>query len=874
MKKKLATPKYLQRIFCVMLCIILCGGFFLKSDIHIYAQEAVLPDNLNTEGYDIVYVIDNSRSIWTQQEIRNEAFENITNLAVGSDMRIGIVYFADHIYDTLALTSMETEEGSRKVLEFLDMKEQDEANRDTNIGNALEAAIQLFDGQNKSREKIIVLFSDGLNENYEQEESYMIDANRKTEEQAGLLKDKIDIYCVYLQKDRNDEEYLKKVVNYFSEDKSYAEERFFKVKEQEIATLSETFQEVFFAMQNNVKCAAVKLDSSGTANFYLPSLGIEQLRIYLDGDNLKGTVTPPGECGENISFQYETANFVLYKEPALKDWKIEITEGEINEIYGTIAYHAYLSATCELKKVEDSKEYELYVSFYNKSKKETAIDENAVVKTTILVSKEDGTKVEIPLEMKIVDGEVKSVPFVMSEYGQYSYEIELIYNDTFTNEEMINLHYLIQGDTYEKTPLSVYDKKGEKLIANKTENGMEFAIKEDTLFYDSDGDIVNITGFKSVNTENPVHRVWQEDGYLYFVAETVGDAEVKLQITNIEGEISEVTIQGEVIDEEVEEKKDGMKMKVILLLLLIFVLRRMSNKKKEKRVKVKAGELLECCSKLEKDMAVCEEKLNDLAGKKADLEYLLEGEDEEEGLIDIAENFDETQLKSFGEMPYLAPDFTEKKFSDHEERNSLNHAKEFAAKMREKAKTFEKKQQNVRSALKEVLQLIEEVEKENDVMLEVSHQLEKRNQDVEELIQVAAEKGDFLAELLETEIPYDLFVTNIESLPTDSGMWKAVIGGRRQQGFYRLDDVKLLSGGMFGKSVGMTDIYIYGYEGGDEKEPIKMLCFRSLNGFECRKAGDTADFVQKNELLLGKKDEYELRIQTDRDSESIRVKAQ
>ena len=61
---------------------------------------------------------------------------------------------------------METEDGCKEVLNALNMTAQDENNIDTNIGNALETAIKMYDGQDSSRQRIVVLFSDGINENF------------------------------------------------------------------------------------------------------------------------------------------------------------------------------------------------------------------------------------------------------------------------------------------------------------------------------------------------------------------------------------------------------------------------------------------------------------------------------------------------------------------------------------------------------------------------------------------------------------------------------------------------------------------------------------------------------------------------------------
>lgn len=210
--------------------------------------------NLNQTGYDVVFVIDNSRSVWKQQEYRNQAFRNITNLAIGSDIRIGVVYFADRIYKELKLTSVENEEGSKKVLDFLNMTDQDESNINTNIGTALQSAADMLDTQDSSRDRIVILFSDGVNENASSSDAYKKEADSATNEQTKRLeKMNASIYCVWIPKKNTDEETLKSIVNYYSEDNSYDKERFLTVEENNISKLSSIFVDVFYAMQNNMK---------------------------------------------------------------------------------------------------------------------------------------------------------------------------------------------------------------------------------------------------------------------------------------------------------------------------------------------------------------------------------------------------------------------------------------------------------------------------------------------------------------------------------------------------------------------------------------------------------------------------------------------
>lgn len=149
------------------------------------ALDAVEAVNVSDTGYDVVFCIDNSRSMWKQQDIRDQAVRVLANLAVGSDIRIGGVYFADHVYQRCSLTSLTGEEDTKKVMSFLNFTDKDDGNRDTNIGSALSEALKLFENQDISRKRIIVLFSDGINEDYEGTGSYTARANNMTSQAAG-----------------------------------------------------------------------------------------------------------------------------------------------------------------------------------------------------------------------------------------------------------------------------------------------------------------------------------------------------------------------------------------------------------------------------------------------------------------------------------------------------------------------------------------------------------------------------------------------------------------------------------------------------------------------------------------------------------------
>ena len=321
-----------------------------------YSDNAVLPSNINTTGYDVIIVADNSGSVWSQQAIRDQALRNIANLAVGSDIRIGGVYFGDYVSKMLSLTPMEKEEDIKTVMDFFNMTEQNENNRGTNIGEALEVASTPFENQNISRKPIIILFSDGINENSNGDENYKNLADNKTLEQVKLLQGKnIPIYCVYLQKDRNDEEYLKNLVNYFDENNSYENERFKKVTDSEIGNLSEEFAHIFYSIQNDMKYREISVDSTGKMTFYVPSLGVKKLQLYLENDsNYTVKLNSPSGSNNGVKeWTNEKSTYISVENPEIGEWTLEVYGDFKENTKGTIAYYTSLYANAEIVNSND-----------------------------------------------------------------------------------------------------------------------------------------------------------------------------------------------------------------------------------------------------------------------------------------------------------------------------------------------------------------------------------------------------------------------------------------------------------------------------------------------------------------------------------------
>ena len=851
-----------QKVLLLMMvvCFFTVSGshFAYASDTESYLESDIeYPENLNRTGYDVVYVIDNSRSVWSQQSIRNQAFKNISNLAVGSDINVGVVYFADHVYSTLGLTSMKTQEGSQKVLQFLNMTSQDNSNIDTNIGNALEAAITLLEDQDPSREKIIILFSDGINENLAGDLSYTESANEKTSEQAKKLKQMdIPIYCVYLQKERNDEEYLKGLVNYFSNEKDYTEERFEKVKEESISELSSTFADVFYAMQKNMKYRKIQLDSLGRMQFYVPSLGIKQLRVYLDGDLKEGTKLIPSTDSEHSKWTDGSAAFLVYNDPAPGEWSIEVNSSDLEDVHGTVVYYASLSAQAELINIEDEeRNYQLFIHFYDEDGLEIAVDDKAEIEVTLNYVEEDGTESVTPLEMAIDDGKVISEKFAMTSYGKYDYSVNLSYKD------FIDLNYSIGGITVEKTAPIPNNMSGREFIGEKTKEGIVFGIKESSLWSDPEGEEVFVTGVTQLNAVNPVIYE-QRDGYVYITAKKASDIEFSLKLEDTSGMVSNVTVGGRVKNQgaiRIMQIGKVFLQALIVILIVAFVLRRKQWKEKLKRYLDYFRQISSECDSI---YSFCKSKTDELNDFKETMYLYLHGKSESviPGIIEMSSGLTEEMQKIYGVSEYIC---------DGYEENIVN-AIDTIFKEIEKAKmdmvfiqsgvdVIEKNPKPVKKSVKRMEEYCKKGEEIKAWLDSLNARSKEAAEKFEQELERLGDAGNEIAEMLATEIQCKLKVQDISALAgTRGSMGVRDISGNYIQGYYGLDDIRLLGGkGSLKEQLGTLGIYVCGYE--DEETQDLGLKLQSIKKFRLKQSTEKT-YQMMTEAVLLKGNTYDLMV--------------
>ena len=845
-------------LLMMIVCIFVVSGshFAYASDTESHFESDIeYPENLNRTGYDVVYVIDNSRSVWSQQSIRNQAFKNISNLAVGSDINVGIVYFADHIYSMLGLTSMETQAESQKVLKFLNMTAQDENNIDTNIGNALEAAIKLLKDQDPSREKIIILFSDGINENLAGEASYKRNADKKTAEQALILKEMgVPIYCVYLQKSRNDEAYLKNLVNYFSDEKDYTEERFEKVEEKNISELSSTFADVFYAMQENMKYSKIELDSLGTMKFYVPSLGISELRVYLDGNLKEGTKLIPAVDSEHSKWTDGSAAFLIYEDPAPGEWSIEVSSSDLEEVHGTVVYYANLSAQAELINIEDEdRNYQLIIHFYDEDGLEIAVDDKAEIGVTLNYTGEDGTESDFPLTMLIDNGKAISEKFTMTSYGKYNYSVNLSYKD------FIDLNYSIDGITVEKTAPIPNNMSGREFIGEKTKEGIVFGIKESSLWTDPEGEEVFVTGVTQLNAVNPVSYE-QRDGYVYITAKKASDIEFSLKLEDTSGMVSNVTVGGRVKNQgaiRIMQMGKAFLLALIIILIIAFVL---LNKRQKEELKKLLADFKQISGECDSIYDFCKSKTDELNDFKETMHLYLHGQSESAipEIIEMSSELTEDMQEIYGVSEYICDGYEENIVSQIDTIfKEIEKAKMDMDFIQSGIDVIEKNPKPVKKSVKRMEEYCkkgEEIKARLDALNMGSKEAaEKFEQELERL----GDAGNTIAEMLATDIQCRLKVQDISALSgTRGSMGVRDISGNYIQGYYCLDDIQLLGGkGSLKDQLGILGIYVCGYE--DEETQNVGLKLQSTKKFSLKHNTEKA-YQMMTEATLLKENTYDL----------------
>lgn len=875
-KKSKIEMMIIAAIFSGILSIAMCVYAFVGNSV-VYANEYATeskssastksaitpPKDLKQVGYDVVYAIDNSGSVWSQQADRDQAFKNITNLAVGADIQIGGIYFANEPYSKIGLKSMENKDDSEDVLKFLNMHSsnpdenykkinaQNKANNTTNIANGLSYAKELLSASDPTRERVVVLFSDGVNEGTDatDDDSYTMAKD------LGEIHAKI--YCVYLGKNRSDVNVLKRIVNYGLEEGDtgyvdYAENRFHEVEKAQISELSSKFVKVFYDMQENMKYHEVDIDSSGSDSFFVPALGITKLRVYLQGELKDGTELVPAGKSEYDQWGEGDAVFIEYQKPAPGRWTIKVNSPNSEAVQGIVTYYVNLFSQAEVVTDEEGNN-KLIVRFSDENENEIHIDDRAEVTATVEFKGENNHEKSTPLTMSIEDGVATSALFEMKDYGNYNYSVNLKY------EDLIDLSYYIVGPTVIKHAPDTTDISGREFSAEKTSAGLVFAIKESELWSDQEEEAVTVVKVKQLNVVNPINKCDQRDGYVYITAERAGDIHFSLSLEDASGMAADVIVKGSVVDQGfIRNMKIGSIIAAIVVILIIGLLLYNQLRKKSKLKKM-FGLYEQTEAEYKGIEDVCYAKECEYHDMQARLIECLHGDDEGPGLVEMAAQLTEEQISMYGLTEYIENGYKESVLSRGSENcTRIATIKEKMENLGVQVNAVRDNQKNVNSSIRSMNKYCFKAEEYKKALSKELAELEDNNGSLSGVLSKINDVGIQVATMLTTPITSKLTVKDISIIPGARGAMNAkLINGKYREGYYELESIRLLNNqGSLLNNLGHIGIYVYGYKNEEINESgLKLVGSKE---FEVGTSSGHTEKVLEVYLLAGK--EYEITV--------------
>ena len=868
-KKNKKEIRKISIFFAGILSIAMCFSIFVGNTV-VNANENTSestksditpPKDLKQVGYDVVYVIDNSRSVWSQQADRDRAFKNITNLAVGADIHIGGIYFANEPYSKIGFKSMENKNDCEDVLAFLNMhslnsKEnyneinaRNDDNIHTNITEGLSYAKELLSASDPTRERVVVLFSDGKNdaEGATDEKSYEV------AKELGDIHAKI--YCVYLAKDYSAVEVLKQIVNYGLAEgdpnyEDYTEKRFHEVNIEKISELSSRFVKVFYDMQENMKYHEVDIDSSGNDQFFVPTLGITKLRVYLQGVFKEGTELIPPRESEYDKWSEGNAVFLEYRKPVPGLWKIKVNSPDQEAVEGTVTYYVNLAAQAEVVSDKESKNKRLVVYFFDKNQNEIAIDDGATVTATLEFKGENGFEKSTPLKMSIDNGVATSGLFEMKGYGNYNYSVDLTYKD------LIDLSYHIAGPTITKHAPATTNINGREFSAEKTNSGLVFAIKESELWSDPEEEAVTVVGVTPINVANPI-KCDQRDGYVYVTAERAGDIDFSLSLEDASGMEAVVTVKGSVIDQGfVRNMQNGTIIAAIVVILIICMLLYNKQRKKSKLTKL-FGSYEQTEAEYKGIEAVCNSKEREYHDMQDRLIECLHGNDDVPGLVEMAAQLTEEQLSMFGLTEFIENGYEDRVLSEGSENCArMDAIKEKMKNLSIQVNAVRDNQKNVNSSIRSMKEHCSKADEYKKALSRELTEIEENSGKISGVLSKIDEVGMQVAIMLNTPITCKLTVKDISIIPGVRGAMNPK-SNKIRDGYYELESIQLLNGqGSLRSKLGHIGIYVYGYN----NEEINESGLKLVGSKEFEVGTSLGNTKKVSEVHLKEGKEYEITV--------------
>ncbi len=414
----------------------LCVIAILFGNVH-FVRAAVPRENssYSPEGMDIVLLMDNSRTMWENHfsrqkddplSLRNDAMRAAVNIIVGSDARIGFVYFADHVYKRYSLQYVTSEKQYHDVCgKYLDVTDAYPTNINTNVSEGLAGAMKLFD-KDSARRKVIVLFSDGVDDD-------------ASEAVSQLLKKDIELHCISVNSDSDEQ--LRRLVNYQKDTHLY-DNRFTSVNPDNLGELYDKFAEKFFGLRGDVRYEKIELDSDGSYSFSIPELAVDKFQLYIRGNGISarlsgGTDPSMQEIGADKWREFDHCSFTTVWNPGKSEYFLKVSAenpGNLSDATVMLAYYTRLRADVSIEPVEQAEvlrghDARLKIWFFDGNDRVIKIDSNAVV-TARAEIKNSGSSAPKVIPVSEKDGDFCiSEPFSLDDFGEISVCVDVSFGE-------------------------------------------------------------------------------------------------------------------------------------------------------------------------------------------------------------------------------------------------------------------------------------------------------------------------------------------------------------------------------------------------------------------------------------------------------------
>ncbi len=458
-------------IFFILVCLLFCA---VDTKLIYATAENYMQQN---EKLDVVFVVDDSQSMIAKSEMCHNAMCNAVYSGVGSDIRVGSVYCTDRLRSKHYLTLIEDENSYKAIVKnYFDLPIHKER-KQTVSEKLIESGMELFRHQDKTRKRIMILITDGVNTETNSDLS---------EQKKKLAKENIELYCALIGENTKKSEF----------ENLLDTRKIFHINEGNMDLMTEKFADIFYGSRGDVQYQTVSLDEEGKYVFVIPKLNVTKLQTYARGNHIRITVIGPlGEKNRSNSWVDGFNVFLCIDNPTHGEWTIKIegdNKKDIQNTKVTMAYYTELTASGKLtdnngnSSVLKKNTSCILTADLSDSKGNSYLpDEGAEIKADIYFSDimTDGKKsLYKSLTLRQEKGKLVSDEFEFNSYGTVDVEIHILYDD-YIDIECITEHI---AQVKAEAPYLIKNCH-QKIICTVTENG-EYVFDIDIGAYIGDGD--------------------------------------------------------------------------------------------------------------------------------------------------------------------------------------------------------------------------------------------------------------------------------------------------------------------------------------------------------------------------------------------------